>query len=118
MSECCGSQLPVEPDSCGCGSSCNDEATCSVGGETNPGVVKLQVLGTGCPKCKTLAENTELAAKELGIEYELVKVTDINQIMAFGVMITPALVVDGKVKISGKVPDSTEIKSILSTQGE
>jgi len=74
---------------------------------------KLQILGTGCPKCKATAENVEAAAKELGIEYELEKVTDINEIMKFGVMMTPALVVDGEVKIVGKVPSTEEIKKIL-----
>jgi len=74
---------------------------------------KLQVLGTGCPKCKKLAENAEAAAKALGIEYELEKVTDINKIMKFGVMITPALAVDGEVKTAGKVPSVDEIKSMI-----
>ena len=75
---------------------------------------KLQILGTGCPKCHKLAENAEAAAKELGMEYELVKVTNINEIMKFGVMITPALAVDGQVKVAGKVPSSEEIKKLLS----
>lgn len=74
----------------------------------------LQILGTGCPKCKKLAENAEAAAKELGIDYDLVKVTDINAIMGFGVMMTPALAVDGEVKIVGKVPDVAEIKKLLA----
>ena len=74
---------------------------------------KLQILGTGCSKCKKLADNTETAAKELGIEYELEKVTDINEIMMFGVMLTPALVVDGAVKAVGKVPNAEEIKELL-----
>ncbi|MCK4629612.1 MAG: TM0996/MTH895 family glutaredoxin-like protein [Sedimentisphaerales bacterium] len=74
---------------------------------------KLQILGTGCPKCKTMTENVEAAAKELGIEYELEKVTDINEIMKFGVMMTPALAVDGEVKIVGKVPPPEEIKKML-----
>ena len=65
---------------------------------------KLQILGTGCGRCTKLAENTETAAKALGIEYELIKVTEINDIMAFGVMMTPALAVDGEVKVVGKVP--------------
>jgi small redox-active disulfide protein 2 len=77
-------------------------------------VKTLQILGTGCPKCKKLAENTEAAAKELGLEYDLVKVTDINAIMAFGVMMTPALVVDGQIKIVGKAPDVAEIKKLLT----
>ena len=74
---------------------------------------KLQILGTGCPKCHKLAENTEAAAKELGMEYELVKVTNINEIMKFGVMMTPALAVDGVVKVVGKAPSSEEIKPML-----
>jgi len=75
--------------------------------------MKIQILGTGCPKCKKLAENAEAAAKELGIEYEMVKVTDINEIMKFGVMMTPALAVNGDVKSVGKVPPADEIKNML-----
>ncbi|NBB94763.1 MAG: thioredoxin family protein [Planctomycetes bacterium] len=74
---------------------------------------KLQILGTGCPKCKKLAENTEAAAKAAGIEYELEKVTDINEIMKMGVMMTPALAVDGEIKVVGKVPDADAIKPML-----
>ena len=74
---------------------------------------KLQILGTGCPKCKKLAENTEAAAKALGIEYTLEKVTSINDIMKFGVMMTPALAVDGVVKVVGKAPSAEEIKPLL-----
>ena len=76
-------------------------------------MVKLQVLGTGCPKCNKLAENAKAAADELGIEYELEKVTKINDIMAFGVMMTPALAVDGVVKVVGKVPSAEEIKGMI-----
>ncbi len=74
---------------------------------------KLQILGTGCAKCTALAANTEAAAQELGCAYELEKVTNLKQIMAFGVMMTPALVVDGVVKIVGKVPSPKEIKAFL-----
>ncbi len=74
---------------------------------------KIQVLGTGCPKCKKLAENTEAAARGLGIKYTLEKVTNISDIMKFGVMITPALVVDGVVKVAGKVPGVDEIKAMI-----
>ena len=74
---------------------------------------KIQILGTGCPKCKKLTENAEAAAKMLGIEYEIQKVTDINDIMKFGVMLTPALVVDGQVKTVGKVVSPDEIKKML-----
>ena len=77
-------------------------------------VKTIQVLGTGCPKCRKLAENAEAAAKELGIDYELVKVTDLGEIMKFGVMLTPALAVDGTVKVVGKAPSAEEIKEMLS----
>ncbi len=75
---------------------------------------KLQILGTGCPKCKKLAEAAEEAAKGLGIEYELEKVTDITAIMSFNVMMTPALAVDGKVRVSGKIPSVAELRTILA----
>ncbi len=75
---------------------------------------KIQILGTGCPKCKKLAENAEAAAKALGIEYQLEKVTEITKIMRFGVMITPALVVDGEVKVAGKVPAVADLEKVLT----
>ena len=74
---------------------------------------RIQILGTGCPKCKALAANAEAAAKALGIEYTIEKVTDINEIMKFGVMMTPALAVDGQVKVVGKIPDAEAIKAML-----
>lgn len=74
---------------------------------------KLQILGPGCPRCKALAANAEAAAKALGIEYEMEKITDVKQIAGFGVMMTPALVVDGVVKAAGKVADVEEIKGLL-----
>jgi len=76
-------------------------------------MVTIQILGTGCPKCKKLAENAEAAAKELGIAYRLVKVTDINEIMRFGIMMTPGLAVDGVVKSAGKVASVGDIKKML-----
>jgi small redox-active disulfide protein 2 len=77
-------------------------------------VKKIQILGTGCPKCRKLTENAQAAVKDLDIEFEIEKVTDINEIMNFGVMMTPALVVDGDVKIAGKVPSVEDIKKMLS----
>jgi len=74
---------------------------------------KIQILGTGCPKCKKLAENAESAAKQTGIEYKIEKVTEINNIMKFGVMVTPALAVNGQVKVTGRVPSTDEIKNML-----
>lgn len=74
---------------------------------------KIQILGTGCPKCEKLAELAKEAAKSAGLEYELEKVQDITKIMDFGVMMTPALVVDGEIKVAGKVPSIEEIKALL-----
>jgi len=77
-------------------------------------MTKLQILGTGCPKCKKLAEHAEAAARELGLEFELIKVTDIQAIMGFGVMMTPALVVNDEVKCAGQVPSVEQIKRMLA----
>lgn len=74
----------------------------------------IQILGTGCTKCKTLAERAERAANDLGIQFTLEKVTDITAIMAAGVMMTPALMVDGEVKVSGRVPTVPELQTMLS----
>jgi small redox-active disulfide protein 2 len=74
---------------------------------------KIQILGTGCPKCTKLAENAEAAAKALGLDVEIEKVKDINEIMKFGVMMTPALAIDGQVKTVGKVASPDEIKKML-----
>jgi small redox-active disulfide protein 2 len=73
----------------------------------------IQILGPGCPKCQKLSEEAEKAAKELGLEYEIVKVKDLKEIMKYGVLTTPGLAVDGKVKAVGKVLDSKQIKEIL-----
>jgi small redox-active disulfide protein 2 len=73
----------------------------------------IQILGTGCPKCRQLAENAEAAANALGLEYVMVKVTEINEIMKFGVMMTPGLAVDGVVKSAGKLLSADDIKKIL-----
>ena len=74
---------------------------------------KLQILGTGCPKCQKLTELTEQAAKKLGIDYEIIKAMDINEIMSFNVMITPGLAVDGEVKVAGKIPSIEDLKKML-----
>jgi small redox-active disulfide protein 2 len=80
--------------------------------------MQLLILGTGCAKCARLYEATEQAVQTLGLPYELEKVTDLKRIMSFGVMTTPALVVDGKVKVSGKVPSVDEIKTMLQQPGK
>ena len=74
---------------------------------------KIAVLGPGCPKCNQLMAAVEMAAKQLGMEYELTKITDIVEITGFGVMMTPALAVDGKVKVAGKVPSVDETQQLL-----
>ena len=74
---------------------------------------QIKVLGPGCPKCEKLKKDVEAAAAELGIQYELEKVSELQKIMQYGVMVTPALVVDGEVKVVGKVPSMTELKKIL-----
>jgi small redox-active disulfide protein 2 len=75
--------------------------------------MKIQILGTGCARCNALTLATEQAAQALGLQYEFEKVTDLQRIMSFGVMRTPALVVDGRVKLAGKVPSVAELKELL-----
>ena len=75
---------------------------------------QLLILGAGCAKCGKLYEVTERAAKDLGVPYEINKVTDLKQIMALQVMVTPALVVDGSIKVAGRVPSVEEIKKLLA----
>jgi small redox-active disulfide protein 2 len=72
--------------------------------------MKIEILGTGCPKCKKLTELTEEAVNELGVSVEIIKVTDINKIIDYGVMVTPALVIDEDVKLAGKMPEKEGIK--------
>jgi small redox-active disulfide protein 2 len=75
--------------------------------------MKIQVLGTGCPKCKKMYENAEQAVKDLGICADLEKVQDLKAIMNFGVMVTPALAIDGDVKVAGKIPSVEDIKKLV-----
>ena len=72
--------------------------------------MKIEILGTGCPKCKKLTELTEEVINELGVSAEIIKVTDINKIIDYGVMVTPALVINGDIKVAGKIPEKEEIK--------
>ena len=80
--------------------------------------MKIKILGVGCLKCKQLIANTEAAVKELNVQAEIEKVTDIDKIIEYGVMMTPALVVDGKVVAAGKVLNKDELKKILNLQKE
>ncbi len=75
---------------------------------------KIQILGMGCPKCAKLYAAAEVAAKELGIEYEMEKVDDINRITDMGVMMTPALAVNDDVKFAGRIPSVEDLKKIIT----
>jgi len=75
--------------------------------------MKIEILGMGCPKCKKLYENAQTAAKELNVQADIVKVEDLQQIVSRGVMTTPALVIDGKVKTAGSIPDVAKIKELI-----
>jgi len=78
--------------------------------------MKIEILGPGCAKCKTLAANAENAVAELGLDCEIEKVTSIDEIVKRGVLITPALVVDGKVRLVGRPSSVAEIKNVLSAR--
>jgi small redox-active disulfide protein 2 len=77
--------------------------------------MKIEILGTGCPKCEALAANAKAAADKLGIQYELRKVTELSEIIKRGVMVTPALAIDGQVKLSGRLVSEAELTTILTT---
>jgi small redox-active disulfide protein 2 len=79
-------------------------------------MIKIEILGTGCPKCMKLHANAEQAVREAGVRAEIVKITDIREIMKRGVMLTPALSVNGEVKSMGKVLDAEEIKSLIQKE--
>jgi small redox-active disulfide protein 2 len=74
---------------------------------------RIKILGTGCPKCRQLADNAKTAVDQLDAAFEIEKITELNQIMQYGVMMTPCLVIDNQVKSSGKVPSVDQIKSML-----
>lgn len=80
--------------------------------------MKIQILGTGCPRCKALSSNTEKAVKELGLNAEIEKVTGIQDILKFQILMTPGLVIDGQVKAAGRVPSTDEIKQLLVARNE
>ncbi len=80
-------------------------------------MIKIQILGMGCPKCNKLYAAAEIAAKELGIKYEMEKIDDIDKITDMGVMMTPALAINGNIKFSARIPATQELKKIIS-EGE
>ncbi|HEY3452421.1 MAG TPA: thioredoxin family protein [Myxococcales bacterium] len=77
--------------------------------------MEVKVLGTGCAKCKKLYEATEKALQELGVSATLTKVEKLDEIMAFNVLMTPALVIDGEVKSAGRIPNAAELRNLLTT---
>lgn len=81
-------------------------------------MMKIEILGTGCPKCKATEKNVRKAVEELEKDIEIKKVEDIDEIVNRGVMMTPAIVIEGDVKISGKVPSTDEIKKIIESGGK
>lgn len=76
--------------------------------------MKIEVLGTGCPKCHKTRQNIEVALSELGKEAEIARITDLESIAGYGVMVTPAVVIDGEVRVAGTVPTVSEIKNLLT----
>jgi small redox-active disulfide protein 2 len=78
--------------------------------------MKIQILGTGCPKCKALAANTKQAVEELGVDAEIEKIEDIREIMKFNILVTPGLAIDGNVKAAGRVLSADEIKKIIAVE--
>ncbi len=80
--------------------------------------LKIQILGTGCPRCKTLALNAEKAVKELGLNAEIEKVTAIQDILKFEILMTPGLVINGVLKVAGRVPSTDEIKQLIAANEE
>lgn len=75
--------------------------------------MQIEILGTGCPKCAQLAESVQQAVVRAGLAAEITKITDLNQITARGVLMTPALVIDGQVRVSGRVPSVAELEKLL-----
>ena len=113
---CSNREIIEETESCGCG--CAD-GSCDTGEKKqsfNAGVMRIKILGSGCKNCVALTKNAEKALEELGVEAEVMKVTDFQDIMAYGVMSTPALVINEKVVFSGKVLKPKEIKALLKKQ--
>ncbi|MGB9940514.1 thioredoxin family protein [Methanosarcina sp.] len=76
--------------------------------------MKIEILGTGCSKCKKTKETIEKVLKQTGVEAEVIKVEDIEKIMSYGVMVTPAVVIDGDVKLAGKVPDEKDVRKWIA----
>lgn len=78
--------------------------------------IKVEILGSGCPRCKQTAKIMEIASKELGIDTNIVKVEDINEIIERGVISTPAVAINGKIVLSGKIPSLDKAKKLLKNE--
>lgn len=78
--------------------------------------MEIKILGTGCANCKQLEESVRKAVEETGVQSEIIKITDIAEIMKYGVMSMPGLIINGKVAVSGRVPSENEIKSLLEKE--
>lgn len=111
-SGCCGMEIIVEPEGC-CGGACEPKPDTGEKTEIRPDSKTLRILGTGCKKCHTLAENVKIAVNEIGGDFNVIKVTDINEIASYGAINTPALMMGNKVVSMGKVLKPDEVKKIL-----
>jgi len=80
--------------------------------------MKIEILGTGCPKCRTTEKNVRKAVEESGIQAEIVKIEDLQEIIDKGVMLTPAVFINGEAKIVGRVPSSDELKTLFQKEGK
>lgn len=113
-SDCCGNNIIEENENAGCccGGNCDTVPTTD-DIKKNEGKISIKILGTGCPKCKALEENAKKAVESAGVIATIDKITNLNEIMEYGVMVTPALVIDEVVKSAGKVLTVEEIKKYL-----
>lgn len=112
-SGCCGMEIVEEPESCSCGGACEPKPAAGEKAEINSDITTLRILGTGCKKCHTLEENVKIAVNEMGGGFNVIKVTDINEIASYGAINTPALMMGNKVVSMGKVLKPDEVKKIL-----
>lgn len=114
--DCCDAELVEETDStCNddCCSECNTENTKSADIVEADGKTIIKVVGSGCPKCNKLSENVTKAADELGLDYQIIKVTDLMEIAETGIMQTPGLIINDKIVVTGKVPGVNKLKEML-----
>jgi small redox-active disulfide protein 2 len=118
-SDCCNMEI-IEETKCGCNGGCceetNTEKSNIAEALNSDGKIVIKVVGTGCAKCNKLTENVQQAADELGIDNQIIKITDMMEIAATGIMQTPGLIINNKIVAYGKVPGVNELKEILKKQ--